>query len=319
MNPGPFLRAFWNIAAILAALWTLPSQAGDNDDHAKADARVEAAREKLDAAAAELRAAVVESYSHSQTKHERAFLGILLEHDGDETGVQLSGVTPGGGAAAAGLASGDVLIRVDDVDLVGRKDPGPVLLKVVQTLKPGDVVNLTYRRGGMEKTVEVVTTGMVRSALATIEPKLAPWVEEESFKSITKFMLEPDPGSAVLIDVAGDLAQYFGVERGILIVHVPDLPGGFKAGDLLLSVEEQTPTNASEAQTNLFEGNETRQVVVRRQGRQTSLVINPSDYRVEGQNRVYVYRFDDRKEKGAPGTPETAPAAMRPANQRPGP
>jgi len=95
---------------------------------------------------------------------------------------------------------------------------------------------------------------MVRSALATIEPKLAPRVEEEDFKSITRFMLDPDASTAVLIDVCGDLAQYFGVQSGILIVHVPDLPACLKAADLLLSVDGRTPMTR-----RLFSSKERRQ------------------------------------------------------------
>jgi len=90
MHPKPAQRTLWNLAAVLTAALAVPSQASDDDVHAKVDARVEAAREKLDAAAAELRAAVVAAYLNFNTKQGRAFLGILLEYDGDETGVQLS-------------------------------------------------------------------------------------------------------------------------------------------------------------------------------------------------------------------------------------
>lgn len=152
---------------------------------------MEAAREKLDAAAAELRLAVVEAYAHSKPDQERAFLGILLEHRGSEAGIELSGVTPGSGAAAADLAAGDVLVRIEDVDLVGKVDSVAALMEVVNALKPGVKVDLSYQRGEKTKTVAVTTTGMFQSALATIESKLAPWVEEESSKSTLRFMLDP--------------------------------------------------------------------------------------------------------------------------------
>jgi len=310
------------LAAILFGLFAQTALAGEKPLPVETDERVEAARKKLDAAAAELRIAVVEAYAHSKPDQERAFLGILLEHRGSEAGVELSGVTPGGGAAAAGLAAGDVLVRIEDVDLVGKADPGAALMEVVQALKPGDKVDLSYLRGRTTKTVAVTTTGMFQSALATIEPKLAPWVEEEGFKSIARFMLDPEASTAVLIDVAGDLAQYFGVESGILIVHVPEHAGGLKAGDVLLAVDGRQAANATDAQTFLLTGQESRKVIVRRRGAEVTLDIDPQDYRSDGQDRVYVYRFDERTVPVAPAMP-AAPlepkAAALPANPGPAP
>ncbi len=315
VNPVPRL-----LVAALFGLLAQTSLASEKLLPVEADERVEAAREKLDAAAAELRIAVVEAYAHSKSDQERAFLGILLEHRGSETGIELSGVTPGGGAAAAGLAAGDVLVRIEDVDLVGKVDPGAALMEVVHALKPGDKVDLSYQRGGKTKTVAVTTTGMFQSALATIEPKLAPWVEEEGCKSIVRFMLDPEASTAVLIDVAGDLAQYFGVESGILIVHVPERSGGLKAGDVLLAVDGRQAANATDAQTFLLAGEASRKVLVRRRGAEVALDIDPRDYRSDGQDRVYVYRFDERTVPVPPKTPAAPVAPKAPAHPaNPGP
>jgi C-terminal processing protease CtpA/Prc len=298
------------VVSLLPGLYAQTSLASEKRLPVEIHERVEAAREKLDAAAAELRSAVVEAYAHSKPDQERAFLGILLEHRGSEAGIELSGVTPGGGAAAAGLAAGDVLVRIENVDLVGKPDPAAALMEVVQALKPGDTVDLSYQRGGKTRTVEVTTTGMFQSALATIEPKLAPWVEEEGFKSIARFMLDPEAGTAVLIDVAGDLAQYFGVESGILIVHAPERSGGLKAGDVLLAVDGRQAANAIDAQTFLLSGEASKKALVRRRGAEVTLDIDPRDYRSDGQDRVYVYRFDERTVPVAPRTP-TAPIAPK--------
>ena len=319
MNPKLVFPMLLVVAPLFVGPLTLTAAASDNKRHPEIDARVEAARVKLDAAAAELRVAVVEAYAHSKPDQERAFLGILLEHQGNEQGIELSGVTPGGGAAAAGLAAGDILVGVEDVDLVGKSDPGAVLMEVVQALKPGDSVDLSYRRGGKTKVVEVTTTGMFQSALATIEPKLAPWVEEEGFKSIARFMLDPEASTAVLIDVSGDLAQYFGVKNGILIVHVPEHSGGLKAGDILLAVDGRQAANAADAQTFLLAGEAAKKVLVRRQGAEIVLAINPHDYRSDGQDRVYVYRFDERSVPASPTAPVAPQAPVRAANQSPVP
>ena len=269
----------------------LSAQAGDP----ALESRVEAARKKLDEAAAELTAAVAAAYAHPDPAGERAFLGILLEdHDGDEHGITLGGVTPGGGAASAGLAAGDTLTRIDDVVLAGVQNPGKLLLAAMDNLKPGAVVRVTYLRAGQEYHVDVTTTGMFKTALASIEPKLAPWIEEQGIRGIAKFMLDPERSTAVLIDVRDDLASYFGVSAGVLVLHVPEHAGGLKAGDVLLAVDDQPPANANDAQARLFEGGAAGKVLrIRRKGKESELTIDPDDYRVDGQTRVFVYRFDD--------------------------
>ncbi len=259
-----------------------------------AHARVEEARKKLDAAAAELSRAVAIAYAHPDPKGERAFLGILLDdHYLDSRGVRLSGVAPGGGAALAGLAAGDVITKINTVQLSGESDPGKLLLGTMDKVKPGETIQITYERSGKEHKADVTTTGMFRSALASIEPKLTPWIEEQGIRGVAKFMLDPERSTAVLIDMQGELASYFGVKSGALVLHTPDHKGGLQPGDVLLDIDARKPANANDAQARLFEGEQAKPVRVHRHGDEKALEIDPKAYRVEGQTRVFVYRFDD--------------------------
>ncbi|KUF15716.1 S1C family serine protease [Streptomyces silvensis] len=61
-------------------------------------------------------------------------------------------VEPGGPAAKAGLKSGDVIKKLDDMVI----DSGPTLIGQIWTHKPGDTVKITYERDGKERTVDVV-------------------------------------------------------------------------------------------------------------------------------------------------------------------
>jgi S1-C subfamily serine protease len=291
-------------ALALLAVLGQPAFAGSPE----AESQVEAARQKLDAAAQELSRAVAAAYAHP--KGQRAFLGILLEdHDGDERGVTLSGVTPGGGAASAGLAAGDTLVGVEDVVLTGLEDAGKALMKRMENVKPGDEVKVTYLRGGKEYKAEITTTGMFNSALAAIEPKLAPWIEEQGIRGIAKFMLDPERHTAVFVDVRGDLAEYFNVKSGVLVLHVPERKDGLKAGDIVIAIGGQAPANANDAQTRMFAGSEPKPVRVLRKRREQDLGIDPDDYRVDGQTRVFVYKFDDLLPPPAPVAP---PSPNRP-------
>lgn len=60
-------------------------------------------------------------------------------------------VTKGGPADKAGLKSGDVITKLNDTHI----DSGPTLIGTIWTHKPGEKVNLTYKRGGKEHTTEV--------------------------------------------------------------------------------------------------------------------------------------------------------------------
>ncbi|WP_030559799.1 S1C family serine protease [Streptomyces aureocirculatus] len=61
-------------------------------------------------------------------------------------------VEPGGPAAKAGLKSGDVIKKLDDMVI----DSGPTLIGQIWTHKPGDTVKITYERDGKERTTDVV-------------------------------------------------------------------------------------------------------------------------------------------------------------------
>jgi putative serine protease PepD len=63
-------------------------------------------------------------------------------------------VVAGGPAATAGLASGDVITRIDDVEISSMSS----LVIALRSHQPGDTVMITYRPGGTESTVSVALT-----------------------------------------------------------------------------------------------------------------------------------------------------------------
>ncbi|WP_299529425.1 S1C family serine protease [uncultured Streptomyces sp.] len=60
-------------------------------------------------------------------------------------------VSPGGPAAKAGLKAGDVITKFGGSPV----DSGPTLIGEIWTHKPGDKIEVTYKRDGKESTVEV--------------------------------------------------------------------------------------------------------------------------------------------------------------------
>ncbi|MFD4766984.1 S1C family serine protease [Streptomyces niveus] len=74
--------------------------------------------------------------------------GATISGDG---GGGTSAVTPDGPAAKAGLKSGDVITKFNDVPI----DSGPTLISEIWTHKPGDKIKITYTRDGKESQVDV--------------------------------------------------------------------------------------------------------------------------------------------------------------------
>ncbi|QPP07579.1 PDZ domain-containing protein [Streptomyces bathyalis] len=62
-----------------------------------------------------------------------------------------SAVTKDGPADKAGLKPGDVITKLDDTTI----DSGPTLIGTIWTHKPGEKVEITYKRDGKESTTEV--------------------------------------------------------------------------------------------------------------------------------------------------------------------
>jgi len=65
-------------------------------------------------------------------------------------GLQIKGVAPESGAAVAGLAENDILVKLDDQLLVNPEQ----FVALVRSHQPGDRIHLTFIRAGETKTTE---------------------------------------------------------------------------------------------------------------------------------------------------------------------
>ncbi|MFF7979531.1 S1C family serine protease [Streptomyces sp. NPDC007901] len=88
-----------------------------------------------------------------------AKIGASVSLEDGTSGAQITDSGSGGAAAVesggpadkAGLKPGDVITKLDDSVI----DSGPTLIGEIWTHKPGDKVQITYKRGGSEHTVTV--------------------------------------------------------------------------------------------------------------------------------------------------------------------
>lgn len=70
-------------------------------------------------------------------------------------GMHLDSVFSGSGSDKAGLQKGDIIVNVAGTEMIDHK----VFMVLWETLKPGDVVSLSYFRGTEKNDVEVVLSG----------------------------------------------------------------------------------------------------------------------------------------------------------------
>ena len=158
-RPTPSLLA----AALAVALVAGTAMAADPPRSADAGKELAQAREELRRAAERVAELSRDNADVARLARERAVqvrnravIGVLLAPD-DRGGVRITGVTPDGAAAKAGLKSGDRLTSVDGTQILGS-DGGLRLenaRKLLGGVEAGKQVRLGYVREGRDATVAV--------------------------------------------------------------------------------------------------------------------------------------------------------------------
>ncbi|HKJ93522.1 MAG TPA: PDZ domain-containing protein [Longimicrobiales bacterium] len=193
-----------------------------------------------------------------------AMIGVTIAPDSGR-GVHVEDVTAGGPAARAGLKAGDVITRIDDVDLgamTGSKAQD-ALIAHLRDVQPGDTVAVTVRRTGKTQRAKIVTEeggafGFFsdrdgRAARIFVSPGarglITPGTPEirEFVRTRVAGALSGIPGLNV-VDVNPALGKYFGTDRGVLVVNVDsDSALGLEPGDVILQIGGRTVEDAGHA------------------------------------------------------------------------
>jgi C-terminal processing protease CtpA/Prc len=234
---------------------------------AELEARLDEAQERLEEAArqvAELSSqlagdAMVMALEGLRSIAPRPMLGINIASTTDAAdGVGVVGVTPGGPADEAGLQAGDVLIRVDDVDLTGAggERAEARLTEFMQAVEDGQAVTVTFLRGGEEQQAVVTPRKMNPLQLAfsmddNFDFHLGDLdIPEDLGPHALRLRLgHAGPwGDMELVSLSPDLARYFGTEEGLLVVRAPgDAALQLRDGDVILDIDGRKPTSPGHA------------------------------------------------------------------------
>jgi len=163
------------------------------------------------------------------------WLGVLIDDESLDGGIQLVAVIPGGPAESAGLERGDVLLEANGRGLVGTRD----LAGVLATQRPGDPLRIQLLRGGLplEFAVRLVPRPQSAWTVAPPAPASAPRLDSPGVVS--------GPASRyglAVAEVTPDLRLYYGAppDLGVLVTRVtPGRPAhraGLLVGDVLVEL-----------------------------------------------------------------------------------
>ncbi len=201
---------------------------------------------------------MVEQYFVKGGGQPRAILGINLSDNADSSkeGVTLESVSPGGPASDAGLKAGDVLTSIDGKSLRRAPDGesgGAILVRHMRAVKPGDKVKLEYQREGKVQKAEVVTESMDVRRYVRAHPRIPPVPPVPSVPPGEPFMAFRAFDShglhrMELVTLTPKLGQYFGTEKGVLVVRAPkESELKVEEGDVILDIGGREPQSGGHA------------------------------------------------------------------------
>jgi serine protease Do len=160
---------------------------------------------------------------------QRAFLGIRItdinaklaeENEIKETrGIYVAGITDGGSAQDAGLKEGDIIIKIGEKNV----HTVPELQEQVSKFRPGDKVNVTVKRKGAEKTVNVTLKGL-NGNTSIIKTEKAP--EFSALGAIFDAVPIEDKknlkieGDAKIVRIGPGKLQAAGIREGFIITRI---------------------------------------------------------------------------------------------------
>lgn len=170
----------------------------------------------------------------------------------DPHGIEISSVAEGSPADRAGLLAGDIALTFRGERVNGYQH----FARLVRETPAGRTVELGILRGGKRMAVQVTTGRRLRGRTARSDLEFAHEAVEAARRlGAARAGLGPSlPALRVMFverrlgvetdDVEGQLARFFGVERGVLVRHVqegaPAAEAEMRAGDVIVAVNGST-------------------------------------------------------------------------------
>ena len=254
---GPAL-ALWPVLLLAAGGMAHDAATTQPQDRAQLEKQLDDARMRLDDAARDVAELTQKLHGDAMaTTHDGpprgAMIGINIAGEQNRAdGVEIKGVSPAGPAEAAGLRTGDVIVAVDGKALRKSADRSSSrqLVEYLRGVEPGQVVKIDYLRDD-KKATAAVKTNTAEPPMARILRQHLPMLEGMQLPpDFEQFLGGPGRGfrSLELVPITPKLGQYFGADKGLLVVRAPTEAGSkLEEGDVILSIGGRTPENPRHA------------------------------------------------------------------------
>jgi serine protease Do len=207
---------------------------------------------------------------------ERGYLGVypqalspeLATQFNTQAGALVAEVTPGSAAEKAGLKAGDIITKVNDLEI---RDPRQLLLTVSQ-LAPGTSVSIQYLREGDSRTATATLGQRPEDSLAGSEGERGSRDDDGVLDGVGVSDITPDVRDQMSIPPR---------IQGAIVTQVDPASAsarqGLRPGDVILELDRRPVRNAEEA-VRLSEEIKGPRVLVRiwREGRSLFVVVDES-------------------------------------------
>jgi S1-C subfamily serine protease len=277
---------------------------------------------------------------------DRAMIGVVLAND--EKGVRLSGVTPDGPAARAGLRDGDIVTAIDGKNV--GKSTGDAR-NALANLKDGQEVTLAYARGDQKGTVKIAAQRRQAQNWPMVmnEDPEHPFLPkdfnvriqadveraqreaervyerdhvrmEQQVEHATREAMKHVPSNLHiampwwglnLAPLNADLGHYFGTDKGVLVIAADNdsLPG-IRAGDVITNIAGETVNRPEDALRALRDQESGKDVAIKLLRDRKTLALN---MKAPAFNSIFDMRAPPPAAPPMPPAPPMPAAPVMPA------
>lgn len=222
---------------------------------------------------------------HSIFSRNDSVIGVALE-DASSNGVLIKGVMDTAPAYLAGVEAGDLILRIDDIEMTNLNDPVQSAIEVIASRQPGTVVRLVLQRNDDEKEIEVATID--RFSMEKLRAIGGQWHAIDGVTinnapvdpKIWNIITETFPGAEnkiFVMEIEEDLGSYFDVEYGVLVVKAPDVDG-IHAGDILLKIDEKPIRSILQAFQYKHNAGDEVELQIKRKKKETNISLEKDKF-----------------------------------------
>jgi S1-C subfamily serine protease len=232
---------------------------------------------------------------------DRAMLGVMLgdeDEKGPVAGVEIVGVTPGGGGEQAGLQAGDIITAIDGDSFSADNSARAreLLLGFMEDVEVGQELKVEYLRDGKASTVAVVTQEPAPRALEFFTDvhglhPIAPGDRPRRF-DMNEFVTIGDRrgwGDMELVELSKELGRYFNADGGLLVVRAPDERSlQLQDGDVILKIDGREPQSVRHAMRILgsYQTGEKLEMQIMRDKKRKTIKVEMPEFKREFNIRM---------------------------------